>query len=173
MSRLGTAALSYAARGWRVLPAQPRGKNPGALLGKDWQSKATTDRAVIERWWERWPEANVAILLGADLAVLDLDRGAEQRVRELLGALAPPTPTVKSGSGWHLYFKPPPDGVAPVRFGQPGDPDLELRGGNQIVIAPPSVHPSGATYAWLRERAPHAVRLAGLPGRLLAARAST
>lgn len=174
MSALGTAALAYAARGWRVLPVKhpiyggsSPGKNAGSLLGEGWQAKATTDRQTIEDWWKRWPDANVAVLLGPELAVLDFAREAQAQARGLLGGPAPETPTAITGSGgYHLWFTAPP-GLKARRLGKPGDPDLELRTGDLIVIAPPSVHPSGRTYEWARGLAPHEVKFAPLPARLL------
>lgn len=66
------AALSYAKRGWPVLPVRPREKQPLTPHGvKD----ATTDEAIIRGWWAKWPEANVAIAAGehSGLFVLDVD----------------------------------------------------------------------------------------------------
>ncbi|KKK75871.1 hypothetical protein LCGC14_2869390, partial [marine sediment metagenome] len=38
--------------------------------------EATTDPRQIEMWWQRWPDANVAMDVGgAGMMVLDLDPG--------------------------------------------------------------------------------------------------
>ncbi len=79
------AALAYAARGWHVFPChsaragrcscgapacQHPGKHPRTLHGlKD----ATTDPALITRWWQQWPDANVAVATGAVSGLVALD----------------------------------------------------------------------------------------------------
>ena len=58
--------------------ACPRGhiqKNSGkAPLTPHGDKDATTDRAVIEEWWVRWPSANVGVALGSSgLVAIDCD----------------------------------------------------------------------------------------------------
>src|SRR5262245_26181103 len=70
------AALDYAARGWRVLPVhgttnglctcnnsgcKSKGKHPRTRQGV---RDATTDTAMISRWWADWPSANIGIATG-------------------------------------------------------------------------------------------------------------
>src|SRR5436190_17809511 len=92
------AALQYAGRGWSVLPC--RDKVP---LVRGGVHAATRDRAAIERWWHRWPLADVAIACGAPsfIVVIDIDSPAE--VPELLNltTLCASTPS----GGRHLYYR--------------------------------------------------------------------
>lgn len=130
-------ALTYAARGWPVLPAD--GKVPLTAHGvKD----ASTDPTVVEGWWRRWPNANVAIACGAPgpqvLDVDDLDAA-----RGVLGRLAR-APAVATARGRHFYFAGQDRGTVVLDYG-------ELRGQGSYVIAPPSVHPTGREYVWLLE----------------------
>jgi hypothetical protein len=62
-------ALERAIRGWRVVPRKAGAKYPAL---KDWQNKATTDPATIQKW--NWSHG-VCIVTGAesDLIVLDVD----------------------------------------------------------------------------------------------------
>ncbi len=69
------------------------------------------------------------------------------------------------GGGRHFWFRHP-GGYVPSRVGL--RPGLDLRGDGGLVVAPPSLHPSGRRYVFeadhhLAERAP-----APLPGWLLA-----
>src|SRR3989442_15477637 len=69
------SALTYAARGWLVLPVQPNGKAPLGALAPRGLRDATKDEATIRRWWAGAPDANVGIATGATsgLVVLDVD----------------------------------------------------------------------------------------------------
>src|SRR5437867_2367553 len=64
------AAIDYAGRGWPVLPL--RGKIPATPHGS---KDATTETAVIQKWFGMWPNANVGIATGSKsgLLVLDVD----------------------------------------------------------------------------------------------------
>ncbi|MEV8637348.1 bifunctional DNA primase/polymerase [Streptosporangium sp. NPDC051023] len=65
-------ALAAAARGWAVFPVAV-GDKPPARGFADWESNATTDLAIIRRWWTRAPW-NVGIACGpSGLVVVDLD----------------------------------------------------------------------------------------------------
>ncbi|MGB9112684.1 MAG: bifunctional DNA primase/polymerase [Acidimicrobiales bacterium] len=144
--RVLKVALIYAERGWPVFPCKPQGKTPITEHGlKD----ASTDPDRIHEWWERTPDANVAIATGVAFDVLDVD-GAEG-FKALGQAIVPATrsdddwwpsgPTVTTGKGAHCYF-------AATGLGNRAGvlPGVDWRGKGGYVIAAPSVHPSGTTY---------------------------
>jgi DNA-binding transcriptional ArsR family regulator len=150
------AALSYAARGLRVLPIRTDAKRPLIL---DWVNAASTDPDRIRSWWDRWPDSNVGILTDG-IVVLDVDNHdgtatGQASLRKLIeehGSL-PSTLTASTPSGgWHLYFI----GDAPSRLAL--RPGLDLSGYGRFVVAPPSVLPNGE-YTWERE-----IKPAPLPG---------
>jgi hypothetical protein len=153
--KLLLAALDYAARGWRVLPL--RGKLPYTKHGcKD----ATTDKATIRSWWMRWPNANIGIATGNGLMVVDLDGGAD-----LPDQLEVPiTPIARTGHGRHLYLRYSTDRPIGNRARVHGH-TIDIRGEGGYVVAPPSVHPSGAVYTW--ERSPDDTPLVDAPKELL------
>src|SRR6202040_2160225 len=66
------AALGYAARGWPVSPWITRG-NRKFPLTEHGHLDATTDRAMLEHWRTRWPNAIPAIATGAPSGVVALD----------------------------------------------------------------------------------------------------
>lgn len=173
------AALAYARRGWPVFPCHhpvPGGcscRSPGcASAAKHPRTKrglhdATTHPEVIARWWRAWPRANVAIRTGAGraagargLVVLDVDplHGGEASLDRLLATHGPlpSTRVVRTGNdGVHLYFCHPGGTVANSAGTRLG-PGLDVRGDGGYVIAPPSMHATGATYRWgtIRDLAP-------------------
>jgi hypothetical protein len=173
------AALDYAAHGWAVFPVQgvsggrcgcrvhdcsSSGKHPLTRRGvKD----ATTDREVIAAWWKRWPGANLALATGtaSGVIVIDVDppRGELSLTRLLdAGYELPETARVETGSGGlHLYFAAPGFGLGNSAGRLPGVAlelaGIDLRGDGGYVVAPPSVHFSGARYSWIAgEREPGA-----------------
>jgi hypothetical protein len=142
------AALELAVNGWRVIPLD--GKHPctaHAVLD------ATDDFAVIQKWWARWPVANIGAAVPLPLIVLDIDPRNGGDVAAL-GEL-PPTLTVWSGredGGRHLYFLRPAGALTSTRL--PAGIDLKARG---YCVMPPSIHPfTGLPYRW-EERPPAAL----------------
>lgn len=159
--------MAYAARGWQVVPLHwPEGekcscgkadcpspaKHP---LTEHGLNDSSANAQVIKAWWQRWPKANVAIITGAEsgLIVLDIDRkngGLEsKKLLERKGNF-PLTPTVYTGGGGeHLFFRHPQNGRKfrnRARLG--GYSGIDLRGDGGYVVAVPSRHISGDSYAW-------------------------
>lgn len=66
-------ALTFVARGWHVFPCWPRSKKPMTPHG--WKD-ASNDEKDLLAWWNKTPDANVAIATGpSGLTVLDCDHG--------------------------------------------------------------------------------------------------
>lgn len=180
-------ALAYARRGWPVLPAHwPRGR--GCSCGRpDCPSpakhpryhpvdlphgvrNASTDPAVIARWWRRWPQANVALATGAPAGfiVVDVDHrhGGDESLRELerrLGPLPETARAVTGSGGEHILLRYP--GV-PVRNRSGDDalaPGVDLKADGGYIIAPPSRHLSGRGYEWDPAAHPDDVPIAPIP----------
>ncbi len=162
----GVAALSYAARGWAVMPlhtpcsqgcsckqdcGSSAGKHPRTRHGLK-EASRSPDR--IWRWWRRWPDANVGIRTGREsgLVVLDVDvrHGGDTSLETLEATYdrLPPTLTALSGGGGkHLYFLHPGRHI-PNSAQVGGFPGLDVRGDGGYIVAPPSLHQSGQHYAW-------------------------
>lgn len=140
MSDLHDAAQHYASLGWPVFPCQPGGKAPITVHGCH---DATCDYRQLDRWWRARPAANIGLATGHRFDALDIDSpDALETITELYGPDAvPTTTTVATAKGWHLYVTPTGHGN---RAGLLAGVDYRGRGG--YVIAPPSIHPSGATY---------------------------
>ena len=177
-SEMLEAALRYAGLGWRVHPlhhpavagdgpvcscrdgvkCDHPGKHP--RLG-GWTVEATTDEATIRGWWGDHPSANVGIAAGSGsgLFLLDIDgEGAKARIAAYVekngittAAEDLTTTTAKTGKGSHLIFGWV-DGVGLENFKNTvrltDDLDIKTEGGQ--FVAPPSLHPSGVRYEWIR-----------------------
>ncbi len=164
------AALAYLARGWSVLPLRVAAKLP--LLRWEIFQTQRASAAEVERWFARWPDANLGIVTGAisGLVVLDVDpkHGGDESFAKLEARHGTVPRTVESltgGGGRHLFFGHP-GGTVRNRVGLAQGIDLRADGG--YVVAPPSRHPSGRDYAWEVSHHPDDTPLAELPAWLLA-----
>jgi Bifunctional DNA primase/polymerase, N-terminal/Primase C terminal 1 (PriCT-1) len=157
------AALTLAAEGRPVLPThtpdaegccscgRPRcpnvGKHPRTRNGL---IDATTDRVIVDRWWDRWPDANVAMRTGVESGVIvldvDGDEGAdslhalERRYGEL-----PRTTRVKTPNGGEHFYFAHPGGRIPTTASRLG-PRLDVRGDGGYALVPPSLGANGRRY---------------------------
>ena len=160
---LAHAALEYAARGWLVIPlhsptahgcscgraeCESPGKHPRTAHGL---KEASRDPATIRAWWRRWPDANIGILTGPESGILALDVDGKQGEESLIDferrcSHLPDTYTVRTGGGGqHLYFLWP-EGANVRNSASRIAPGLDIRGQGGYVVAPPSLHASGARY---------------------------
>ena len=163
---LRNAAVAYAARGFRVVPLHfpvehaedvvarcSCGDPACAAIGKHpltphGLKDATHLGAQVDWYWRRWPQANIGLLTGELVDVLDIDgpsgraafsRWAAEHQLRLDGPMA------RSGRGWHYYFQASGAGN---RIGLLDHVDWRGRGG--YIVAPPSRHADGHRYRWIR-----------------------
>lgn len=165
-------ALTYARRGWRVIPIPPGEKFPRGITA--WQTEGSTDEAKIAHWWTNAPDHGIGIVTGATsgLWVLDVDVAGDKvgdetlaELEDAYGAL-PSTYEVITGSGGrHLYFAWPDGQVVTNSASGRLGPGLDVRGEGGFVVAPPSLHANGRRYE-VEASSPHHV--ADPPGWLLA-----
>ena len=143
-SPLYAAALDLVEKqGLSVIPLR-RDKTP-LLAWQEFQTRRPTDGELEEWFLRRWPEANIGIVTGtlSGLVVVDADGDAGLAwMREHL----PVTGVyVRTGKGWHGYFRHPGGNV---RNRGRIAPEVDIRADGGYVVAPPSVHASGALYEW-------------------------
>ncbi|MFT3971713.1 MAG: bifunctional DNA primase/polymerase [Micropruina sp.] len=127
------SALWYASIGLQVFPLQPGRKVP--FTGSNGCKDATTDAAMIRRWWAAAPNANIGIATGHLVDVIDID-GAPG-IRSWLDLEAPPEAignvrTPRPG-GSHHYLRATGRGNRAGIF-----PGIDYRGLGGYVLAPPS-----------------------------------
>jgi putative DNA primase/helicase len=150
-----SAALSFAANGVLILPCHPVNKNP---LTEHGYKDASIDPSQIREWWAKEPRSIIGSPTGkiTNRVVIDID---SERAEEELNLLAeqansplPPTYTVKTHDGKHLYFNYPASdkkiGCSNRKF--PGQ--IDVRGDGGLVIIPPSPHPAGGFYSVIDPR---------------------
>lgn len=127
------AALSWAARGFRVFPVRPGDKVPPT--GMKWKEQATRDAAQIKAWWAFEPSYNYGVVGGDGALIVDVD-AHKNGYAALIELDLPDTLTVKTpGGGLHLYFSGPDvqNSVDRVAAG------VDIRSASGYVIGPGSV----------------------------------
>jgi RecA-family ATPase len=146
---------------WSVIPVRARDKRPAIGQWREYQLEPAAHETVAQ--WAANDTLNAGIVTGAvsGLIVLDLDNAEAIAEAEKRGL--PETVTVQTGKGRHVYFRHC-GGQVSNRAGL--FPGADLRGDGGFVVAPGSVHPSGAVYRWLAS--PETMPLADPPAWLLA-----
>lgn len=162
-----SAALDYAARGWRVVPLPIRGdgddkdgKAPGL---PSWQKDATTDHAVIAAWWQRWPTANVGVLCDPSFGfAVDVD---DLEILEYLPDLPKTLTGWTPAGGCHLVYRHPSvplgndvtgvraiakeRGWVPSKDAKGKARGIDIRGKAGQIVVSPSVSPrNGQHWRW-------------------------
>ena len=123
-------------------------------LTKNGLKDATTDPHLIRVWWWQHPNANVGLVTGGEIDVIDVD-GAIPVWQQLIIDMGAPehVATVLTGrgdGGLHIYCTP--GGNKTIPSGKHGLPNkIEVKGAGGYVVAPPSRHISGGTYTYLTE----------------------
>lgn len=147
------AALRYADLGYGIFPCAPGGKRP---LTENGLHAATADERSLTAWWQRWPDANLALLPPEDVLVLDFDeRGVAEawaaRYAELRGA--PRTRTPRGGAHYWLRVTRPERLKTRIKA---ADGAVDLRGLARAYLLVPSSQTVNGTYRWERDLSPPA-----------------
>lgn len=170
-----------AALGWQVFPLHsPKGDACDCAKGDQCESPAkhprtrnglkdaSSDPAVIERWFTTWPHANIGIVTGkvSGIVVVDVDprHGGAETWDALIaehGTVPAGPACATGGGGWHFYYRHPGHHV-PSRAGILGA-GIDVKGDGGYVVAPPSVHITGLMYEWFAASTT-AVAVPAMPG---------
>ncbi len=124
---------------WGLTPVPLRRQSKLPLVKwreDDWQPNSSELAA--------WAEAGVnwAVRCGPGLAALDFDTADSFHSFIQVHPEAARWPRVKTGRGYHLWLKP----VKPIRSQTING--VEIKGIGSYVVAPPSIHPTGAIYSF-------------------------
>ena len=119
------------------------GKSP-LVPWKEFQDRVATE-AELCSWWEKWPMANVGVVTGQVSGLFVVDVDGPDGIASLQGYELPETKRSATGRGTHFWFKHPGSTVPNLVKVLPG---VDIRGDGGLVVAPPSIHWTGARYAW-------------------------
>ncbi|AXQ64458.1 DNA polymerase/primase [Gordonia phage Neville] len=154
MSELHDAALNYLYEGFQVFPLWPGGKTP---LVENGLHEATDNPTTVDKWWGRWPQANIGVRVPERVIVIDIDPRSGGALDQL-GNIPRTRTAATGGGGWHLLFRHV--GRARGKLDEARGIDIKTNSG--YIVGAPSVHESGRRYRWT-DRGP----IADLPASLL------
>lgn len=151
-----TAALTYATAGWYILPVKTGTKTPGSIVGKGWPSLSTRDPQQIAAWYAA-TDHGIALHAGRSGAIiLDVDN-ADNVPDEVLAAMETTdcphqaTRTNQPGRGHYLFTNTTGRRIGNGLGNLATTPSWgEIRGANGVIIATPTIHPTGGHYHWIR-----------------------
>jgi hypothetical protein len=156
-----------------VNPKCKPGKHPFGSLVPHGLKDATNDKTIIRKWIAGNPY-NIGICTGEVSGFFVLDRddkdGGDVALAELenQNTTLPKTLTQTTGNGKHYLFRMP----ATQRIKSSSKiigAGLDIRGTGGYIVAPPSVHENGRTYAWDDCQTPTRESIADAPTWLLKA----
>lgn len=142
-----SAALNYLSYGWGVIPLKPKSKEP-LIKWQEYQKRRATESEVKE-WFAATPSANVGVVTGAisNLAIIDLDGPDGLNSGQKLGLKS--SVVSLTGNGRQLWYSLVQN-VGTIQNAVRVMPGVDLRGDGGYVVAPPSIHPNGKQYRWLK-----------------------
>ncbi|MEN6385899.1 MAG: bifunctional DNA primase/polymerase [Phycisphaerales bacterium] len=148
-NELYQAAIKYIKKGIPVFPCWSKTKKP---IPEHGFHDATTMPNQIDLWWQRTPNADIAMPTGnpSGILVLDVDprHGGDYSLQELISQYGKLLDTVQSftgGGGQHYYFKHP--GNVGCSSGKIAS-GIDIKGDGGYVMLPPSSHESGNKYSF-------------------------
>ena len=153
MNEILDYALFYVSYGLSVIPLKPGEKVP--LTKWEQYQKEPPSITEVQRWFKD-TDNNIAIVCGkvsGNLVVVDFDDKEvyEKFMKEIendseLKSIIETTWLVETTKGYHIYLRV--DSNKPVLTGKMAKVDIKGEGG--YVVAPPSLHPSGKRYEFVR-----------------------
>lgn len=136
------AAFLYQEMGFSVIPV---GKNKKPLIPWKKYQGEKAGKEQIEAWFKDFNVLGIGIVTGAisGIVVVDIEKGGKYN------DLPPSICSQTGGGGIHIFYQYDPKHPISnfTRIRQLTD----IRGDGGYVIVPPSGHPSGGSYSWLKE----------------------
>lgn len=146
----------YLESGWSILPVKPEEKRPYMTNWLQY-NKTRATKEVATNWFTNLSGAGVGVVTGriSNMVVLDVESYCKIPLDELLKKY--PTQMIsRTGSGgYHLFYQYPTH-VPHIgnRVGLFEGIDLRADGG--FIVLPPTIHPSGGKYEWVKRGIPGA-----------------
>lgn len=147
-------ASEYVDNGWSVLPVKPEEKRPYMTNWLQYM-RTRAPKETVENWFASLSGAGIGVVTGriSNIIVLDVESYCKIPIEELIKKY-PTQMIARSGSGGYHLFYQYPQSVSKVsnRVGIFEGADLRADGG--FIVLPPTIHPNGNRYEWIKRGAP-------------------
>lgn len=144
----------YVSSGWSILPVKPEEKRPYMTNWLQY-TRTRAKEETVNNWFRSLSGAGVGVITGkiSNIIVLDIENYCKISIEELLKKY-PTQMYSKTGSGGYHLFYQYPQGVTKVsnRVGLFDGADLRADGG--FIVLPPTRHPNGNQYEWIKRGIP-------------------
>lgn len=144
----------YVDSGWSVLPVKPEEKRPYMTNWLQY-TKTRATKQTVNNWFSNLAGAGVGVVTGrvSNMVVLDIESDCPYPIEDLLKRYPTQMYSRTGSGGYHLFYQYPTN-VPRVanRVGIFERADLRADGG--FIVLPPTVHPSGGRYEWIKRGAP-------------------
>ncbi len=147
-----------------VIPC--KGKQP-QIAG--WQKRGVPTKEELDDWKRKYPKSNVGLVLGQASGLVGVDADGQEgiaRLKEVSKGDLPDTWSFKTpGGGVRLLYRIPKGMVLKkyVESLEGEHSELALLGEGQQTIMPPSIHPNGKEYVWMKGKGPSSIEVAEAP----------
>lgn len=141
----------YESWGWCLLPVKIEDKSPAMTT---WEQFITSppDPQTVRRWFSALSGVGVGAVTGktSGIVVLDVEATCPTPIQDLLERF-PTERIARTGSGgYHLYYHYP-SGVTRVQNQVRIFDGADIRADGGFIVLPPTLHPSGIRYEWIKK----------------------
>lgn len=138
-------ALKYLTEGYSVIPV---GQDKKPLIKWEPYQKKLPDKTEVIGWWDKNPNANIAVVTGeiSGVVVVDIDDPAfKNAMLDNIEKMAEPPIATTPRGGRHQWFLRPSH---EIRNATNILPKVDFRGDGGYVLVPPSSNGNGKSYVW-------------------------
>ena len=143
-------ACEYVDNGWSILPVKPEEKRPYMTNWLQY-TKTRANKQTITNWFNSLTGAGIGVVTGrvSNMVVLDVESDCPYPIEDILKKYPTQMYSRTGSGGYHLFYQYPTN-VPKVanRVGIFERADLRADGG--FIILPPTIHPSGGRYEWIK-----------------------
>ena len=143
-------ACEYVDNGWSILPVKPEEKRPYMTNWLQYTKTRASKQTVIN-WFNNLTGAGIGVVTGrvSNMVVLDIESDCPYPIEDILRKYPTQMYSRTGSGGYHLFYQYPTN-IPRVanRVGIFERADLRADGG--FIVLPPTIHPSGGRYEWIK-----------------------